>query len=94
MSFPSEPHRSGRYHPHGLQMHKVVTGMLSRWGICEQGDWWGLVTCEIAYGSQGATVTHWVPAWNLRQKPGRPCQMRLSKHRNSSSTVGCSVRNR
>lgn len=68
--FPRQPHRTGRYHPHGLQMHKVVTGMLSCWGICEQGDWWGLVTYEIAYGSSGKSVTHWVPAWTLRRKPG------------------------
>ena len=50
--FPRQPHRDGRYHPHGLQMHKVVEGRLSCWGICEQGDWWGLVTYEIAYGSR------------------------------------------
>ena len=68
--FPRQPHRSGRYHPHGLQMHKVVKGTLSCWGLCEQGDWWGLVTYEIAYGSRGKTVTHWVPAWTLRRKPG------------------------
>ena len=67
--FPREPHRNGRYHPHGLQMHKVVEGRLSCWGICEQGDWWGLVTYEIAYGSRRREVTHWVPAWTLRRRP-------------------------
>ena len=35
-----------------MQMHKVVEGSLSCWGICEQGDWWGLVTYEVAYGSR------------------------------------------
>lgn len=39
--FPREPHRTGRYQPNGLQLHKVVEGRLSCWGICEQGDWWG-----------------------------------------------------
>ena len=48
-------------------MHKVVEGRLSCWGICEQGDWWGLVTYEIAYGSRTREVTHWVPAWTLRR---------------------------
>lgn len=71
--FPREPHRNGRYHPHGLQMHKVVEGHLSCWGICEQGDWWGLVTYEVAYGSARKPVTHWVPAWTLkpRSQPAR-----------------------
>jgi hypothetical protein len=66
--FPREPHRSGRYQPNGLQLHKVVEGRLSCWGICEQGDWWGLVSYPIAYGSKCRTVTHWVPAWTLRRK--------------------------
>jgi hypothetical protein len=66
--FPREPHRSGRYHPNGLQLHKVVEGRLTCWGICEQGDWWGLVTYPIVYGSKRKTVTHWVPAWTLRRK--------------------------
>ena len=66
--FPREPHRSGRFQPNGLQLHKVVEGRLTCWGICEQGDWWGLVTYPIAYGSKRKTVTHWVPAWTLRRK--------------------------
>src|ERR1700759_1181115 len=66
--FPREPHRSGRFQPNGLQLHKVVEGRLSCWGICEQGDWWGLVTYPIAYGSKRKNVTHWVPAWTLRRK--------------------------
>jgi hypothetical protein len=66
--FPRQPHRSGRYHPHGLQMHRVVEGKLSCWGICEQGDWWGLVTYPIRYGAKCKAVTHWVPAWMLRKK--------------------------
>jgi hypothetical protein len=66
--FPREPHRTGRYHPNGLQLHKVVEGQLSCWGICEQGDWWGLVSYPIAYGSKRKTVTHWVPAWVLRRR--------------------------
>ncbi len=57
----------GRYHANGLQLHKVVEGRLTCWGICEQGDWWGLVTYPIAYGSKRKTVTHWVPAWTLRR---------------------------
>jgi hypothetical protein len=65
--FPRQPHRTGRYHPQGLQLHKVVEGRLNCWGICEQGDWWGLVTYEIAYGSRCKAVTHWVPAWVLRR---------------------------
>ena len=67
--FPREPHRSGRFQPNGLQLHKVVEGRLTCWGICEQGDWWGLVTYPIAYGSKRKNVTHWVPAWTLRRKP-------------------------
>jgi hypothetical protein len=65
--FPREPHRTGRFQPNGLQLHKVVEGQLTCWGICEQGDWWGLVTYPIAYGSKRKTVTHWVPAWTLRR---------------------------
>ena len=66
--FPREPHRSGRYQPNGLQLHKVVEGRLTCWGLCEQGDWWGLVTYPVAYGSKQRTVTHWVPAWTLRRR--------------------------
>lgn len=69
--FPREPHRSGRYHPNGLQLHKVVEGQLSCWGICEQGDWWGLVTYPVDFGARHKTVTHWVPAWTLRRKAPR-----------------------
>ncbi len=69
--FPRRPHRDGRYHPHGLQLHKVVEGTLSCWGVCEQGDWWGLVTYEIAYGPRRKAVTHWVPAFVLRPKAGQ-----------------------
>lgn len=65
--FPRQPHRRGRYHPNGLQMHKVATGRLSCWGLCEQGDWWGLVTYPITFGTQARSVTHWVPAWTLRR---------------------------
>lgn len=65
--FPRQPHRSGRYHPHGLQMDKVVAGTLSCWGLCEQGEWWGLVTYAITYGARRKAVTHWVPAWTLRR---------------------------
>lgn len=36
--FPRQPHRSGRYQPNGLQLHKVVEGRLSCWALCEQGD--------------------------------------------------------
>ena len=64
--FPRRPHRTGRYHPHGLQMDSVVAGTLTCWGLCEQGEWWGLVSYPIAYGSQRRQVTHWVPAWVLR----------------------------
>ena len=53
--FPREPHRAGGYNPVGLQMHSVVEGRLTCWGICEQGDWWGLVTYEIAYGTRDAS---------------------------------------
>jgi hypothetical protein len=66
--FPREPHRSGRYQPNGLQLHKVVEGRLSCWGLCEQGDWWGLVTYPIAFGSKQKSVTHWIPAWTLHRK--------------------------
>ena len=64
--FPRQPHRAGRYHPSGLQMDKIVVGTLSCWGLCEQGDWWGLISYEIRYGSQRRPVTHWVPAFTLR----------------------------
>lgn len=66
--FPHQPHRSGSYQPNGLQLHKVVEGRLSCWGLCEQGDWWGLVTYPITYGSRQRSVTHWIPAWTLRRK--------------------------
>jgi hypothetical protein len=66
--FPREPHRSGRFYANGLQLHKVVEGRLTCRGMCEQGDWWGLVTYPIAYGSKRKTVTHWVPAWTLRRR--------------------------
>jgi hypothetical protein len=36
--FPREPHHPGGYHPAGLQMHSVVDGRLTCWGICEQGS--------------------------------------------------------
>ncbi|MFM9035900.1 MAG: hypothetical protein ACKOQ4_16735 [Mycobacterium sp.] len=68
--FPRRPHRRGGYHPHGLQMDKVVTGSLSCWGKCEQGEWWGLVSYPISYGARSRAVTHWVPAWTLRPAPG------------------------
>jgi len=67
--FPRRPHRTGRYHPQGLQMDAVVTGTLSCWGLCEQGEWWGLVTYGIAYGARRKSVTHWAPAWTLRRAP-------------------------
>jgi len=66
--FPREPHRAGRYQPDGLQLSAVVEGRLSCWGLCEQGNWWGLVTYPVAYGARRTTVTHWVPAWTLRRK--------------------------
>lgn len=65
--FPRRPHRRGRYHPQGLQMDAVVPGTLSCWGLCEQGEWWGLVTYDITYGARRKAVTHWVPAWTLRR---------------------------
>jgi hypothetical protein len=65
--FPRPAHRVGRYNPHGLQMDKVVDGRLTCWGLCEQGQWWGLVTYEISYGAERRAVTHWVPAWTLRR---------------------------
>ena len=64
--FPRPAHPTGRYHPQGLQMHRVVAGRLSCWGLCEQGDWWGLVSYDISFGADSAAVTHWVPAWTLR----------------------------
>ena len=50
-----------------MQLHKVVAGMLGCWGLCEQGDWWGLVTYDVHFGAQRRAVTHWVPAWTLRR---------------------------
>ena len=35
--FPREPHRTGRYHPHGLQMHKVVEGRRQLLGAVRAG---------------------------------------------------------
>jgi hypothetical protein len=66
--FPREPHRRGGYNPAGLQMHAVVEGRLTCWGMCEQGYWWGLVTYDIAYGPHRKSVTHWVPAWVLKRQ--------------------------
>lgn len=65
--FPRRPHSSGRYHPQGLQLRKTVTGTLSCWGLCEQGEWWGLVSYDVSYGAQCRAVTHWVPAWTLKR---------------------------
>jgi hypothetical protein len=65
--FPRHPHARGRYQPGGLQLHGVVTGTLSCWGLCEQGQWWGLVTYEVVFGARRGPVTHWVPAWTLRR---------------------------
>lgn len=70
--FPREPHRAGGYNPTGLQMHAVVEGTLSCWGLCEQGYWWGLVTYDIAYGAKRKSVTHWIPSWTLKRVPVRP----------------------
>ena len=28
--FPRPPHRVGRYHPHGLQLHRIVAGRLNK----------------------------------------------------------------
>ncbi len=67
--FARRPHRTGRYHPGGLQMDKIVAGTLHCWGLCEQGEWWGLVSYPIAYGGARKSVTHWVPAWALRRAP-------------------------
>ena len=67
--FPRRPHGRGRHQPCGLQMHRVVPGSLSCWGLCEQGEWWGLVSYEIAFGAEHRPVTHWVPAWLLRRGP-------------------------
>jgi hypothetical protein len=69
--FPREPHRVGGYNPAGLQMHSIVEGRLTWWGVCEQGLWWGLVTYEIAYGARRKEVTHWIPAWILKRKADR-----------------------
>lgn len=33
-------------------MHKVVRGELTRWGMCEQGHWWGLVSYPVSHGPQ------------------------------------------
>lgn len=65
--FGRQPHGARRYQPNGLQLHRIVAGTLSCWGLCEQGDWWGLVTYDVAYGAQRRPVTHWVPAWTLRR---------------------------
>ena len=69
--FPREPHSRGRYHPFGLQMHKVVRGELTRWGMCEQGHWWGPVSYPVSHGPKSDLVTHWIPAWMLKKaRPG------------------------
>lgn len=68
---PREPHLTGRYHPMGIQMNKVVEGKLTCWALCEQGRWWGLVTYRIRFGPHEKAVTHWVPAWVLRPHEGQ-----------------------
>ena len=67
--FPRHPHQKGRHQPRGLQLHKVVTGTLSCWGLCEQGEWWGLVSYDVVCGAESRAVTHWVPAWMLLPAP-------------------------
>lgn len=68
--FSRQPHQAGRFHPNGLQLHRVVTGLLGCWGLGEQGDWWGLVTYDVCWGARRRSVTHWVPAWTLRPGSG------------------------
>lgn len=48
-------------------MLSVVEGRLTCWAVCEQGDWWGLVTYPIAHGPTTSAVTHWIPAWVLKK---------------------------
>ena len=62
---PPAPHRA--LPPAGTADAQVVTGTLSCWGLCEQGEWWGLVTYDIRFGPHCRAVTHWVPAWTLRR---------------------------
>jgi hypothetical protein len=74
--FPNQPHRTGRYTPNGLQMHKVVEGRLTWWALCEQGGWYGRVTYDVVHGSKKDTVTHWVPGWVLKRKNYPPDRSR------------------
>ncbi|WP_076480737.1 hypothetical protein [Williamsia sterculiae] len=64
--YPRVAHHSGRYHPKGLQVDKVVTGVLTGWHLSEWGHWYGRVTYTVAAGVWEEQVTHWVPAWVLR----------------------------
>jgi hypothetical protein len=58
MPIPISTASDWQLQPHHLQMRQVVEGRLTCWGLREQGDWWGLVTYVIAYGSKKKTVTH------------------------------------
>jgi hypothetical protein len=64
--FPREPHHHEKYQPGGLQLHLVVTGQLTCWARCVKGQWWGLVTYPVVFGTQQKNVTHWVPGWTLK----------------------------
>ena len=70
--FPRRPHRTGRYPPPGRRLDRVVAGALGCWGLGEQGEWWGLASYPIVYGTHRRTVTHWVPAWVLRPGGAEP----------------------
>ncbi len=85
--FPREPHRAGGYNPAGLQMHSVVEGRLTCWGICEQGHWWGLVTYDDRLRPPAQSVTHWIPAWMLKRKTDR----RYRGHRRPSDSSSSEV---
>ncbi|AFA73459.1 hypothetical protein GPOL_c24300 [Gordonia polyisoprenivorans VH2] len=68
--YPQTPHHSGTYHPDGLQIRKVATGVLTEWGLSEWGEWYGKVTYTLSARDRQESVTHWVPAWALRPADG------------------------
>ncbi|WP_059035422.1 hypothetical protein [Gordonia desulfuricans] len=69
--YPQTPHHSGTYHPDGLQVRKIVTGVLTEWALSEWGEWYGKVTYTLTARDRQESVTHWVPGWALKPTDDR-----------------------
>lgn len=59
--YPQTPPPQCTYHPDGLQIRKVATGVLTEWGLSEWGEWYGKVTYTLSARDRQESVTHWCP---------------------------------